>query len=176
MRRIVPDPCIRTCQAVDFLWVFNYCVWLCFCSLALRFWPYDKPVCLRYLTCLCYDSAFGILWLTVFCSCWTIACLTLILDSLIPETLMTASSCTGCAQSKVPRHHPAGNLLPLPTPNWPWSHIAIDFLTDLPQWEDMNLSSIWHTWRHRKWPRTTSHLPSMEKFHSEFNLRLSSSS
>lgn len=36
------------------------------------------------------------------------------------------------AQAKVPRHLPAGKLLPLPTPQCPWSHLAIDFITDLP--------------------------------------------
>lgn len=39
-------------------------------------------------------------------------------------------SCARCAQSKTPRHLPAGKLLPLPTPNHPWPHIANDFLTD----------------------------------------------
>lgn len=32
----------------------------------------------------------------------------------------------------LPRHLPAGKLMPLPTLNCPWSHIALDFLTDLP--------------------------------------------
>ncbi|KAL0183657.1 hypothetical protein M9458_019353, partial [Cirrhinus mrigala] len=31
-----------------------------------------------------------------------------------------------------PRHLPAGKLLPLPTPNRPWSHLGVDFITDLP--------------------------------------------
>lgn len=34
--------------------------------------------------------------------------------------------------SKTPRQVPAGLLTPLPTPQRPWSHIAIDFITDLP--------------------------------------------
>ncbi len=33
---------------------------------------------------------------------------------------------------KNPRQLPAGLLKPLPTPQRPWSHIAIDFITDLP--------------------------------------------
>lgn len=41
-------------------------------------------------------------------------------------------SCARCAQSKVPRHLTAGKLMPLPTPNIPWSHISVDFFTDLP--------------------------------------------
>uniref|UniRef100_A0A8C9T6V6 Gypsy retrotransposon integrase-like protein 1 n=5 Tax=Scleropages formosus TaxID=113540 RepID=A0A8C9T6V6_SCLFO len=41
-------------------------------------------------------------------------------------------ACTTCAQAKVPRQLPAGLLEPLPIPNRPWSHIAVDFLTDLP--------------------------------------------
>ncbi len=37
-----------------------------------------------------------------------------------------------CAISKSPRHLPAGKLLPLPVPNRPWSHLGVDFVTDLP--------------------------------------------
>uniref|UniRef100_A0A8K9V225 Gypsy retrotransposon integrase-like protein 1 n=1 Tax=Oncorhynchus mykiss TaxID=8022 RepID=A0A8K9V225_ONCMY len=42
------------------------------------------------------------------------------------------SSCSVCAQSKAPRHLPRGKLQPLPVPQRPWSHLSIDFLTDLP--------------------------------------------
>ena len=41
-------------------------------------------------------------------------------------------SCSVCAQSKVPRHLPAGTLEPLPLPQRPWTHLSIDFVTDLP--------------------------------------------
>ncbi|KAL0149148.1 hypothetical protein M9458_055580 [Cirrhinus mrigala] len=37
-----------------------------------------------------------------------------------------------CAMSKSPRHLPAGKLHPLPIPNHPWSHLGVDFMTDLP--------------------------------------------
>ncbi|KAK3548493.1 hypothetical protein QTP70_013327 [Hemibagrus guttatus] len=40
--------------------------------------------------------------------------------------------CEGCAMSKDPRHLPAGKLLPLPIPSRPWSHLGVDFVTDLP--------------------------------------------
>ncbi|KAI2662338.1 Transposon Tf2-6 polyprotein [Labeo rohita] len=40
--------------------------------------------------------------------------------------------CTVCNISKVPHRLPAGLLQPLPVPQRPWSHIAIDFVTDLP--------------------------------------------
>ncbi len=40
--------------------------------------------------------------------------------------------CVDCAISKSPRHLPAGKLLPLPIPNRPWSHLGVDFVTDLP--------------------------------------------
>ncbi len=40
--------------------------------------------------------------------------------------------CPDCAMSKSPRHLPAGKLLPLPVPNHPWSHLGVDFVTDLP--------------------------------------------
>ncbi|KAK3548299.1 hypothetical protein QTP70_009091 [Hemibagrus guttatus] len=34
-------------------------------------------------------------------------------------------------QSRVPRQILEGLLEPLPTPRWPWSHLSVDFLTDL---------------------------------------------
>ncbi|KAK3568230.1 hypothetical protein QTP86_002017 [Hemibagrus guttatus] len=40
--------------------------------------------------------------------------------------------CRDCAMSKSPRHLPSGKLLPLPIPNHPWSHLGVDFITDLP--------------------------------------------
>ncbi|KAK3563945.1 hypothetical protein QTP86_006273 [Hemibagrus guttatus] len=40
--------------------------------------------------------------------------------------------CRNCAMSKSPRHLPSGKLLPLPVPNCPWSHLGVDFITDLP--------------------------------------------
>ncbi|KAK3541689.1 hypothetical protein QTP86_000757 [Hemibagrus guttatus] len=40
--------------------------------------------------------------------------------------------CQECAISKNPRHLPSGKLLPLPVPNRPWSHLGVDFMTDLP--------------------------------------------
>ncbi|KAI5104177.1 hypothetical protein C0J45_5803, partial [Silurus meridionalis] len=43
--------------------------------------------------------------------------------------------CNICAISKTPRHLPMGKLVPLPTPQRPWSHIGIDFVTDLPRSE-----------------------------------------
>ncbi|KAK3519157.1 hypothetical protein QTP70_020008 [Hemibagrus guttatus] len=41
-------------------------------------------------------------------------------------------SCSTCAQSRVSRQLPEGLLEPLPTPQCPWSHLSVDFLTDLP--------------------------------------------
>ncbi len=40
--------------------------------------------------------------------------------------------CPNCAISKSSRHLPAGKILPLPIPNRPWSHLGVDFITDLP--------------------------------------------
>uniref|UniRef100_A0A8C6NU91 Gypsy retrotransposon integrase-like protein 1 n=1 Tax=Nothobranchius furzeri TaxID=105023 RepID=A0A8C6NU91_NOTFU len=42
------------------------------------------------------------------------------------------SSCPVCASVKSPRTPPAGLLQPLPVPSRPWSHIAMDFITGLP--------------------------------------------
>ncbi|KAK3517874.1 hypothetical protein QTP70_021839, partial [Hemibagrus guttatus] len=41
-------------------------------------------------------------------------------------------SCSTCAQSRVSHQLPEGLLEPLPTPQRPWSHLSVDFLTDLP--------------------------------------------
>lgn len=46
-------------------------------------------------------------------------------------------SCTACAKAKVSRTFPAGKLMPLPTPQRPWSHLSIDFITDLPKSDEM---------------------------------------
>ncbi len=41
--------------------------------------------------------------------------------------------CQECAMAKTPRHLPSGKLLPLPIPRRPWSHLGVDFVTDLPE-------------------------------------------
>lgn len=41
-------------------------------------------------------------------------------------------SCAVCATTKSPRCPPVVKLIPLPVLNRPWSHIAMDFVTDLP--------------------------------------------
>ncbi|KAI2664190.1 Transposon Tf2-9 polyprotein [Labeo rohita] len=48
------------------------------------------------------------------------------------DTVEFIRRCTTCNVSKVPRRLPAGLLQPLPVPRRPWSHIAVDFITDLP--------------------------------------------
>lgn len=47
------------------------------------------------------------------------------------ETYVRA--CRVCNQNKTPSRPPAGLLQPLPVPRRPWSHIAMDFVTGLPQ-------------------------------------------
>ncbi|KAI4887888.1 hypothetical protein NFI96_000720 [Prochilodus magdalenae] len=49
------------------------------------------------------------------------------------------ASCTVCSKCKTPRTLPAGKLQPLPVPNRPWSHIAVDFVTDLPKSQGMTV-------------------------------------
>ncbi|KAL0181815.1 hypothetical protein M9458_024221, partial [Cirrhinus mrigala] len=49
-----------------------------------------------------------------------------------PDTIDFVRRCAICNTSKVPRRLPAGLLQPLPVPQRPWSHIALDFVTDLP--------------------------------------------
>ncbi|KAK3535046.1 hypothetical protein QTP70_002232 [Hemibagrus guttatus] len=41
-------------------------------------------------------------------------------------------ACSTCAQARTSRHLPEGLLEPLPIPRRPWSHLSVDFLTNLP--------------------------------------------
>ncbi|KAL0188109.1 hypothetical protein M9458_015208, partial [Cirrhinus mrigala] len=43
-----------------------------------------------------------------------------------------AMSTSVCPMSTSPRQLPTGKLVPLPIPQRPWSHIGVDFVTDLP--------------------------------------------
>ncbi|KAI2646333.1 Transposon Tf2-9 polyprotein [Labeo rohita] len=52
--------------------------------------------------------------------------------SLTKDTTSFVKSCQVCAQSKTPKELPSGLLQPLPIPQRPWSHLSIDFVTDLP--------------------------------------------
>ncbi|XP_044044042.1 uncharacterized protein LOC122872197 [Siniperca chuatsi] len=52
--------------------------------------------------------------------------------SMARDVRRYVQGCTECAMSKSPRHLPAGKLCPLATPNRPWSHLGVDFITDLP--------------------------------------------
>ncbi|KAI2665243.1 Transposon Tf2-8 polyprotein [Labeo rohita] len=52
--------------------------------------------------------------------------------SIRRDTIRYVQSCSVCAMSTSPRQLPTGKLVPLPMPQRPWSHIGIDFVTDLP--------------------------------------------
>ncbi|KAL0173222.1 hypothetical protein M9458_033533, partial [Cirrhinus mrigala] len=52
--------------------------------------------------------------------------------SMTADTSTFVKSCQICAQSKTPKELPLGLLQPLPIPQRPWSHLSIDFVTDLP--------------------------------------------
>ncbi|KAI4900377.1 hypothetical protein NFI96_000695, partial [Prochilodus magdalenae] len=53
-------------------------------------------------------------------------------ESMSSDIHRFVASCSTCSQCKIPRTLPAGKLMPLPIPTRPWSHIAVDFVTDLP--------------------------------------------
>lgn len=55
--------------------------------------------------------------------------------SMNKDTRSFVSACTTCARSKTVHQPPAGLLNPLPIPKRPWSHIAVDFVTGLPESE-----------------------------------------
>lgn len=52
--------------------------------------------------------------------------------SLFHDMEEYVKACTICAQSRTSRQLPEGLLEPLPIPHRPWSHLSMDFLTDLP--------------------------------------------
>ncbi|KAI2648707.1 Transposon Tf2-6 polyprotein [Labeo rohita] len=52
--------------------------------------------------------------------------------SMRHDTIAFVKNCSTCNMTKSPRQLPAGLLQPLPIPRRPWSHIAVDFVTDLP--------------------------------------------
>ncbi|KAK3538352.1 hypothetical protein QTP70_035208 [Hemibagrus guttatus] len=55
--------------------------------------------------------------------------------SLGPEVEDFVRQCATCAQARTSRQRPEGLLEPLPVPRRPWSHLSVDFLTDLPDSE-----------------------------------------
>ncbi|KAL0161859.1 hypothetical protein M9458_041255, partial [Cirrhinus mrigala] len=56
-------------------------------------------------------------------------------SSMRRDTIRYVQSCSVCARSNSPRMSPAGLLVPLPIPERPWSHLGVDFVTDLPRSE-----------------------------------------
>ncbi|XP_064874818.1 uncharacterized protein LOC135571809 [Oncorhynchus nerka] len=54
-----------------------------------------------------------------------------ILDLKVPDVSAFIAACTVCNQNKTPRQAPSG-LVSLPVPHRPWSHISLDFVTELP--------------------------------------------
>lgn len=59
-------------------------------------------------------------------------------ENMMTDITKFISYCSTCAQAKVSQTPPADKLMPLPTPQKPWSHrlLAIDFITDLPKSQD----------------------------------------
>ncbi|KAL0151794.1 hypothetical protein M9458_052945 [Cirrhinus mrigala] len=55
--------------------------------------------------------------------------------SMRRDTIRYVQSCSVCAKSNSPRMLPAGKLVPLPIPERPWSHLGVDFVSDLPSSE-----------------------------------------
>ena len=51
-------------------------------------------------------------------------------SSLASDVRDYVLSCPVCTQTKSP-HLPSGKLQPLPIPHRPWSHMAVDFITDI---------------------------------------------
>jgi len=43
------------------------------------------------------------------------------------------STCELCIRTKAQRHHPVGELRPLPIPDTPWDTVSVDFIVELPE-------------------------------------------
>lgn len=52
--------------------------------------------------------------------------------TLVKDTREYVNACSTCAQNKLSNQPLSGLLRLLPTPGWPWSHIALDFIMGLP--------------------------------------------
>ncbi|KAL0195101.1 hypothetical protein M9458_008673, partial [Cirrhinus mrigala] len=55
--------------------------------------------------------------------------------SMRRDAIRYVQSCSVCAMSNSPHMLPAGKLVPLPIPERPWSHLGVDFVSDLPSSE-----------------------------------------
>lgn len=51
---------------------------------------------------------------------------------MIRDIAEYVEACPTCAQNKSSNKAAAGLLNPLPTPHHPWSHISLDFVTEIP--------------------------------------------
>ncbi|KAK3542610.1 hypothetical protein QTP86_031312, partial [Hemibagrus guttatus] len=51
--------------------------------------------------------------------------------SMAADVRRYMQGCEECTMAKTPCQLPSGKLLPLPVPNRPWSHLGVDFITDL---------------------------------------------
>ncbi len=52
--------------------------------------------------------------------------------SMAQDVARFVRSCSVCAITSTPPRLPEGKLVPLPIPRRPWSHLGIDFATDIP--------------------------------------------
>lgn len=59
-------------------------------------------------------------------------------DSMAKEVNEFVASSSIYAQAKVPQHFLEGKFMPLENPHCPWSHIALDFLTDHHEYVALN--------------------------------------
>ncbi|KAL0151694.1 hypothetical protein M9458_052993 [Cirrhinus mrigala] len=82
--------------------------------------------------------------------------------SMRRDTIRYVQSCSVCAMSNSPRMLPAGKLVPLPIPERPWSHLGVDFVSDLPssEGEPSNVPAVdhWFQESERVWDSAHHHL------------------
>uniref|UniRef100_A0A9J8B026 Gypsy retrotransposon integrase-like protein 1 n=1 Tax=Cyprinus carpio carpio TaxID=630221 RepID=A0A9J8B026_CYPCA len=53
--------------------------------------------------------------------------------SIYRDVSQFVRGCSVCTITNTPRKLPEGKLVPLPIPHRPWSHLGVDFMTDLPK-------------------------------------------
>ncbi|CAJ0944293.1 unnamed protein product [Ranitomeya imitator] len=67
--------------------------------------------------------------------------------SMNSDIIEFVSACDTCARAKSSHNRPAGDLVPLPIPDRPWTHLSMDFITDLPPSNgktSLRISNVFH--------------------------------
>lgn len=115
-------------------WTLSIPTFACLTILVLcLYWPglSDPAWTLPVLILACLTSLFCLL-LSSTCSELREPFVTVWWPPLWMDIKDFVVACTSCASSKSLQLWPCGLLQPLPNPNHPWTHLAMDFIVELP--------------------------------------------